>query len=69
MKSSNLAEQLEEFAATLDSLRLTPSPDTRRIVAEPERETLEDQARPVRRASRVRRIEIRGQGLSAFRVF
>lgn len=69
MKSSNLAERLEEFEATIDSLRLTPSPGTRQIVAKAAPDVAEDTARPLRRASRVGGIRIRGQGLHAFRVF
>ena len=67
MKYSNLAEQLEEFEATLESLRLTP-PVTRQVV---ENATDERQHKPspARRGSRVRSIEIRGQGLRSFRVY
>ena len=68
MKSSNLAERLEEFEATLDSLRLTPSPGMRLVVktvpeisAQPERR--------VNRVSRARTIVLRDQGLRSFRVF
>jgi hypothetical protein len=69
MKSSNLAERLEEFEATIDSLRLTPSPGTRQIAVLPAPHSLADPPRPLRRVSRTRGIEIRGQGLRAFRVF
>lgn len=69
MKSSNLAERLEEFEATLESLRLTPSPTTRVIAAGPALDVLEQPARPVRRPSRTRGIHIREQGLRSFRVF
>jgi len=62
MKSSNLAQRLEEFDAVMESLRLTPPPTTR--VTAPEQP-----ARPVRRAARVRTIQIRDQGLRGFRVF
>jgi len=67
MKSSNLAEQLAEFEATLESLRLTP-PVTRQVV-EKATPGLQHKPRPARRGSRVRGIEIRGQGLRSFRVF
>ena len=69
MKSSNLAERLEEFEATLDSLRLTRSPGTRQIAALRASGSPADQPRPLRRISRLRGIEIRGQGLRSFRVF
>ena len=67
MKSSNLAEQLEEFEVTLESLRLAP-PATRRVV-EKSPPVLRHDQKPARRGSRVRGIEIRGQGLRSFRVF
>jgi len=67
MKSSNLAEQLAEFEATLESLRLTP-PVTRQVV-EKATPVMQHKPGPARRGSRVRGIEIRGQGLRSFRVF
>lgn len=69
MKSSNLAERLEEFEATIETLRLTPSPTTRVIAAEPALDVLAQPARPARRAARTRGIQIREQGLRSFRVF
>jgi hypothetical protein len=69
MKSSNLAERLEEFEATLDSLRLTPEPTIRMDVqaeANPERNQLQARSR---RGFRVGAIVSRDQGLRAFRVF
>ena len=67
MKSSNLAERLEEFEATLNSLRLTNEPTTRLLVSQ-DAPTLA-QKKPTRRAGRIRAIEIRDQGLRSFRVF
>jgi hypothetical protein len=61
MKSSNLAQRLEELDAVMESLRLTPPPTMRITLPEP--------TRPVRRAARVRTIHIREQGLRGFRVF
>jgi len=69
MKSSNLAERLEEFEATIDTLRLSPSPETRQIAVLRAPHSRVDQPRPLRRASRARGIEIRGQGLRSFRVY
>lgn len=69
MKTSNLAERLEQFEATIDSLRLTPEPGTRQIVAKAGPEVADARTRPSRRAARVRAIEIREQGLRAFRIF
>lgn len=65
MKSSNLAERLEEFEATLDSLRLTPSPTTRLIV----KSVAEPPMRLPQRTPRTRTIILRDQGLRSFRVF
>ena len=69
MKSSNLAERLEEFEAALDSLRLT-SESTVRMAVQPEANSEGDplQARP-RRTFRAGAIVSRDQGLRAFRVF
>lgn len=69
MKSSNLAERLEEFEATLESLNLTRSPTTRLIAVEPASDGLAQPTRPVRRPSRARTIGISDQGLRSFRVF
>jgi hypothetical protein len=65
MKSSNLAERLEEFEATLDSLRLTSEPTTRRIVAQ---DAPALAAKKPRRSGRIRAIHTRDQGLRSFRV-
>jgi hypothetical protein len=67
MKSSNLAQRLEEFESTLDSLRLTSEPATRMIVAQDPPSA--ERKKPQRRAGRIRAIEIRDQGLRSFRVF
>jgi hypothetical protein len=69
MKTSNLAERLDEFDDIIDSLRLSGEP-TIRMVAEggASADGGELPARP-RRAVRVRTIEIRDQGLRSFRVF
>ncbi len=69
MKSSNLAERLEEFEAVLDSLRLT-SERTIRMEVRPEAnaEGNELPSRP-RRVFRAGAIVSRDQGLRAFRVF
>ena len=65
MKSSNLAERLEEFEATLESLRLRNEPATRQVV-------MQDAAAPAgekpRRRARIGAIQIRDQGLRPFRV-
>ena len=69
MKSSNLAERLEEFDAVIDSLRLTGERTTRLDVqpeANPESSQLP--ARP-RRAFRAGAIVSRDQGLRSFKVF
>jgi hypothetical protein len=66
MKSSNLAERLEEFEATLESLQLTQAPVMNRIVARDAPAPAPQ--RPVRRARRVGGIQIRDQGLRSFRV-
>lgn len=69
MKSTNLAERLEEFDAVIDSLRLT-SERTIRMDVQPEAnpETRERPARP-RRIFRAGGIVSRDQGLRAFKVF
>jgi hypothetical protein len=66
MKSSNLAERLEQFEATLRSLDLRAPPRTGLVNG--------GEGLPVfagRRARRARasRIEVRDQGLRPFRVF
>ena len=69
MKSSNLAQRLEEFDAVIDSLRLTSERTIRMEVrAEANSEGNELQARP-RRTARAGAIVSRDQGLRAFRVF
>lgn len=68
MKSSNLAERLEEFESVVDSLRLTPSPATQRLAAQDAPQESGEPARPARRAFRGRGIELRDQGLRPFRV-
>jgi hypothetical protein len=77
MKSSNLAERLEELEAVMQALQMSSEPATR-LIAAPEAseatqagETTELPARPpsVRRTFRMRTIETRDQGLRAFRVF
>ena len=66
MKYSNLAECLEEFAATLNVIdQPQPGTNTPRI--------LEGVAKPARQAPRrlsltARRIQVRDQGLRPFRV-
>jgi hypothetical protein len=65
MKSSNLAQRLEEFEADIASLRLTGQPETQVIM------TRDGDRQPqpaVRRAPRAPRIVIRDDGLRPFRV-
>lgn len=66
MKSSNLAERLEAFDATLESLRLTSAPVTNRMVARDAPAPAPQ--KPMRRTRRVGGIQIRDQGLRAFRI-
>ena len=66
MKSSSLAQRLEEFEATFESLRLTREPTTRRIV--PQDVSPAARIKRPRRRVRVGGIQIRDQGLRAFRV-
>ena len=66
MKYSNLAERLEEFEATLETLQLSDAPATRQVVARDAPTPAPD--KPARRARRVGGIQIRDQGLRAFRV-
>jgi hypothetical protein len=74
MKSSSLAERLEEWEATMRSLQMDHEPTMQKIAA-PEGveapEAMEQPARPraPRRTSRARTIETRDQGLRSFRVF
>ena len=67
MKHSNLAECLEEFAATLSVIdQPEPQADTPRILAgvpSPAKQA------PRRLSLTARRIQIRDQGLRPFRVF
>ena len=70
MKSSSLAERLEELEAVMQSLQMSSEPITRRIAAPDTAATTEQPARPrVRRKFRAGAIETRDQGLRAFRVF
>ena len=66
MKSSSLAQRLEEFEASISSLRLIGEPATRRIV--PHDVSTKAQIKAPRRRVRVGGIQIRDQGLRAFRV-
>jgi len=66
MKPSSLAERLEEFEATIASLRLSGEPATRRIM--PQDVSTKAQIKAPRRRVRVGGIQIRDQGLRAFRV-
>jgi hypothetical protein len=68
MKTSSLAERLQEYEAACDSLNLTREPRTRIVVPQESPATPEHARRPVRRAFRARTIEIRDQGLRLFRV-
>lgn len=65
MKSSNLAQRLEEFEATLQSLQRTSGPATRHV--ELPGAAAAGEKRP-RRMRRIRAIQLRDQGLRAFRV-
>ena len=69
MNSSNLAERLEEFESVIDSLRLTPATTSRVFTGEELPAAPAETTRPVRRATRVRAIQTRDQGLRGFRVF
>ena len=66
MKSSNLAERLEEFEAVIDSLRLSSERVTRVVATQP----YVDNPAPKRRVRTrsVGGIVIRDQGLQTFRV-
>ena len=68
MKTSSLAERLQVYEATCDSLKLTKEPTTRIVVTREAPATLENPRRPARRAFRARTIEVRDQGLRLFRV-
>lgn len=68
MKSTNLAQRLEEFDAVLASLQLTPSPATRVVVPKEAPAASGPPARPARRV-RVGGIRISDQGLRGFRIF
>jgi hypothetical protein len=65
MTSSSLARRLEEYEASIESLRLTSAPATRRFLAQ---ESPAMQSKVQRRRVRVGGIQIRDQGLRAFRV-
>ena len=69
MKSSNLAERLEEMESVIQSLNMRDEPTTRLIAAPGVAETLEQPTRRSRRVARLRGIQTRDQGLRAFRVF
>jgi hypothetical protein len=66
MKSSNLAQRLEEHEASLKSLRLASEPATRQVVAQDA--PFATPENPLRRPRRPGRIQIRDQGLRPFRV-
>jgi hypothetical protein len=66
MQSSNLARCLEEFEATIESLRLTNEPVTRQVTAHDAPVPSSD--KPPRRRTRAGGIQIRDQGLRPFRV-
>ena len=66
MNSSSLAQCLEEFEASMQSLRLTNEPATRRVVAR--NSTVPSSGKPPRRRARTGGIRIRDQGLRLFRV-
>jgi hypothetical protein len=66
MKSSSLAERLEEFEATIESLRLN-EPPAHVMVRESQNSGSANTA-PLRRAARRPRILIRDDGLRPFRV-
>jgi hypothetical protein len=66
MKSSSLAQRLEEFEATIESLRLSGEPTTRRIA--PQDVSPSAPIKAPRRRMRAGGIQIRDQGLRAFRV-
>ena len=66
MNTSSLAQRLEDFEATLESLHLVPVPATRQVVAS---DGLQEPVRKLpRRSFRTGGIRIRDQGLRAFRV-
>jgi hypothetical protein len=67
MQNTNLAQRLDEFEATLESLRLTDTRIERQDVANAA-DFQQVSVMPVRRASRIRSIQIRDQGLRSFRV-
>lgn len=66
MKSSNLAERLEEFAATVKAVDTRDQKPTRLVALAA---TDIPPRAPRRRSSGFRRIEIRDPGLRHFRVF
>jgi hypothetical protein len=68
MKTSNLAQRLEEFEATLQSLRLTQEPATRMFITQESDAPSQPAARRPRRPRRPGGIQLRHQGLRAFRV-
>jgi hypothetical protein len=65
MTSSSLARRLEEYEATIESLRLTSGPATRQVVGQ---ESPAASSKVPRRRVRVGGIRIRDQGLRTFRV-
>jgi hypothetical protein len=68
MKYSNLAERLEEFAATVEAPGLGEQKPTVVLSFVPEGPLPTPQPAPRRRAFGTRRIEIRDEGLRPFRV-
>ena len=66
MKSSSLAQCLEEFEATRNSLRLTNEPKTCQVVEKVAPNAAAE--KPLRRRARTGGIRIRDQGLRMFRV-
>jgi hypothetical protein len=67
MKSSNLAERLEQYEAEIDTLNLARAPSMRRLEAASA--AGEDMPRATRRRSHRPGLQIRDQGLRPFRVF
>ena len=68
MKNSNLAERLEEFAATVEALENSEQKPTLVLAFVPEASRPTPQPAPRRAAFGTRRIEIRDEGLRPFRV-
>ena len=68
MKNSNLAERLEEFAATIEALDSSGQKPTLLLAFVPGVPRPEPQPLPRRTAFGTRRIVIRDEGLRPFRV-